>query len=159
MKSIPQGQSFNIPKKQLQLTIKPEADNLAVNRLTNKLVSLAGETNVYGFNVRKFKEDLSEHMFILYATSWAIGLVLFLMTFFQITVSLSSSLKEDSQELGVLRAIGLTKQALTRVALYEQLSTLLSAIILGLLVGLLASSMIGALFMNFAELPFTLIVP
>lgn len=76
--------------------VKPGASDLEVNRLTNKLVSLSGESNVYGFNVRKFKEDLSEHMFILYATSWVIGLVLFLMTFFQITTSLQSSLKEDS---------------------------------------------------------------
>lgn len=129
-----------------------------MNRLTNKLVSLAGETNVFGFNVRKFKEDLSEHMFILYATSWAISLVLFLMTFFQLTVSLSSTLKEDAQELGVLRAIGLPKSKLTLVALYEQLSTLLSAILLGLLVGLISAGMVGALFMNFAELPFVMIV-
>ncbi|TNV73459.1 hypothetical protein FGO68_gene9060 [Halteria grandinella] len=158
MKSLPQGSTFDIPKKQLQLTLKPNAPNLAVNRLTNKLVSLAGETNVFGFNVRKFKEDLSEHMFILYATSWAISIVLFLMTFFQLTVSLSSTLKEDAQELGVLRAIGLPKSKLTLVALYEQLSTLLSAILIGLLVGLISAGMVGALFMNFAELPFVMIV-
>lgn len=31
--------------------------------------------------------------------------------------------------------------------------------IVGLVVGLISTSMVGALFMNFAELPFTMIVP
>ncbi|TNV74243.1 hypothetical protein FGO68_gene7073 [Halteria grandinella] len=159
MASIPEGATFNIPKKTLQLTLKEDVSRLEMNRLTNKLVALAGESNVFGFNVRKFKEELSTQMIILLATSWAVGLVLFLMTFFQITVSLTASLKEDSQELGVLRAIGLTKSSLTLVALYEQLSTLLSAILIGLIVGLVSSSMVNTLLMNFAELPFVLLIP
>jgi ABC-type antimicrobial peptide transport system permease subunit len=77
--------------------------------------------------VLKFVEDLKSSMFLITAASWIIALTLFLMTFFQITVSVQASLREDSQELGVLRAIGLQKSAVVRVSLYETLSTLVGA--------------------------------
>lgn len=41
-------------------------------------------------------EDLKSSMFLITAASWIIALTLFLMTFFQITVSVQASLREDS---------------------------------------------------------------
>ena len=35
-----------------------DADRVAANRLTNRLMQLAGEQNIYGFNVRNFKVEL-----------------------------------------------------------------------------------------------------
>jgi ABC-type antimicrobial peptide transport system permease subunit len=98
-------------------------------------------------------------MIFLLAFNAAIGVVLYLLTFFQVSVSLSSTLKEDAQELGVLRAIGLKQKSLILVVLYEQLSTLFSAIILATIIGLLSSSMVCLLLMNFAEMPFVMMVP
>lgn len=39
----------------------------------------------------------------MYAAGVAVAIILFVMTFFQIIVSVQSSVREDSQELGVLR--------------------------------------------------------
>lgn len=80
----------------MSVNLRKDISNLEISRLTNTLVSLAGEQNVFAFNVRKFTEDLSESLLLLYAASWIISLALFVMTFFQITVSVSSSLREDS---------------------------------------------------------------
>lgn len=96
MNNMPDGNTFDIPKKRVQLMIREGATDLEVNRLTNRLVSLAGDSNVFAFNVRRFKEDLSQHMIILFAASGAIGVTLFLMTFFQLTVSMESTMREDS---------------------------------------------------------------
>ena len=50
------------------------------------------------------------------------------------------------------------KSYVTIVTLYEAISNLCSAMILGCIVGVIASVMIGSLFMQFVEMPFQLIV-
>lgn len=107
----------------------------------------------------KFVEDLKSSMFLITAASWIIALTLFLMTFFQITVSVQASLREDSQELGVLRAIGLQKSAVVRVSLYETLSTLVGAMFLGTLIGLFSAGLIALLFITASEMPLVLNIP
>ena len=107
----------------------------------------------------KFVEDLKSSMFLITAASWIIALTLFLMTFFQITVSVQASLREDSQELGVLRAIGLQKSAVVRVSLYETLSTLVGAMFLGTLIGLFSAGLIALLFIAASEMPLVLNIP
>ena len=107
----------------------------------------------------KFVEDLKSSMFLITAASWTIALTLFLMTFFQITVSVQASLREDSQELGVLRAIGLQKSAVVRVSLYETLSTLVGAMFLGTLIGLFSAGLIALLFITASEMPLVLNIP
>jgi len=109
--------------------------------------------------VLKFVEDLKSSMFLITAASWIIALTLFLMTFFQITVSVQASLREDSQELGVLRAIGLQKSAVVRVSLYETLSTLVGAMFLGTLIGLFSAGLIALLFITASEMPLVLNIP
>jgi ABC-type antimicrobial peptide transport system permease subunit len=109
--------------------------------------------------VIKFVEDLKSSMFLITAASWIIALTLFLMTFFQITVSVQASLREDSQELGVLRAIGLQKSAVVRVSLYETLSTLVGAMFLGTLIGLFSAGLIALLFIAASEMPLVLNIP
>ena len=46
-----------------------------MNKLSNRLIQIAGESNVFAFNARKFKNDLSDQMSILFATS-VIGIFL-----------------------------------------------------------------------------------
>ena len=114
---------------------------------------------MFAFNVIKFVDDLKSSMFLITAASWIIALTLFLMTFFQITVSVQASLREDSQELGVLRAIGLQKSAVVRVSLYETLSTLVGAMFLGTLIGLFSAGLIALLFITASEMPLVLNIP
>ncbi len=151
--------TFELPKKSLSIFVNPETSPLEISRLTNRLIQIAGENNVFGFNVNKFVDDLKSRMFLITAISWIIALVLFLMTFFQITVSVQASLKEDSQELGVLRAIGLQKSAVVRVSLYETLSTLVGAMFLGTLIGLFSAGLIALLFITASEMPVVLNIP
>lgn len=71
---------------------------------------------------------------------------------------MQASVKDDSQEIGVLRAIGLTKDNVIRLMLMEGLSNLASSLILGIVVGLIAAAMTALMFTTMVELPFTLIV-
>ena len=58
MENQPSNNTHNLPKKQLSVFVQPEVTPLDIARLTNRLVQLAGENNVFAFNVIKFVEDL-----------------------------------------------------------------------------------------------------
>jgi hypothetical protein len=50
----PLNNTSNIPKKMLSVNLAPNLTSADVSRLTNTLVAIAGEQNVFGFNVLKF---------------------------------------------------------------------------------------------------------
>ena len=54
--------------------------------------------------------------------------------------------------------MGLPKRQIIKVSMYESLSNLLGAIIIGCIIGVIASGLIALLFMTTLELPFTLLV-
>ena len=62
-------------------------------------------------------------------------------------------------ELGVLRAMGMTKDEITRLMIYESISNNLSSIILGFIIGLVIAVSLISQFLLFLELPFKLVLP
>lgn len=67
------------------------------------MIKIAGEQNVFAFDVRQFNAVLQQYMIIMYMMSGMITIILFTLTFFQLTVSISGNLRDDEWELGVLR--------------------------------------------------------
>ena len=63
-----------------------------------------------------------------------IAITMFLC-FFSLSSSMSANIFEQSTEIGVMRAIGLTKLALTRIYYFEALILVLGGSLLGTLVG------------------------
>lgn len=84
-----QGGNFTngIPKKSLHVLFKDEAPSLEISKVLNNLIHIAGDSEVFAFNVRKFKAEMEDSMIIVAASSAFIALILFVMTFFQIVVS------------------------------------------------------------------------
>ncbi len=82
MANQPNDLSGGIPKKRLGILFNEDAEPLEVGKLINRLVQAAGESNVFAFDVRKFKDDLAANMMLLVAASGMIAGILFLMTFF-----------------------------------------------------------------------------
>ena len=54
-------------------------------------------------------------------------------------VSISANIRDSMWELGVLRAMGMTKSEVMRLTIYESLSNNISSIILGFMIGLIIS--------------------
>jgi ABC-type antimicrobial peptide transport system permease subunit len=67
--------------------------------------------------------------------------------------------REDAQELGVLRSIGLTKRHVVAVSLFEALANLTCALLLGVVVGVIAVKMLSPMFGKVAEMPAQIIMP
>ena len=94
-----------------------------------------------------------------------------ILTFFFTLVSFVANVKENSWEFGVLRAIGVKKvillmpscwifkKQMTKIYMFESLSLILGAALLGSIIGLLVSYTMTAQFLIFTELPFTFSFP
>ena len=87
-----------------------------------------------------------------------VGTIALILAFFLLLISTTSNIKENVWELGVLRAMGLTQAQSKRVFMYEAFAVILSALSLGIIVGLIVSLTLTAQFYLFIELPFKLAV-
>ena len=64
------------------------------------------------------------------------------LVFFLLIISTTSNIRENVWEYGCLRAIGLNTKQGMRLFLYEQYAVILSALVLGCIVGFLLAIMI-----------------
>ena len=69
---------------------------------------------------------------IFYVT---IGIMMFLC-FFSLVASMTANIFDQSQEIGVMRSIGITKYQIKKIYFYEALILVLSACLLGVFIGM-----------------------
>lgn len=103
MKVQPAGLSYNVPKREAYIKIAPNATDVSILKLKNKLLQVQGDSSVYGLDMRRFSKDLKDNMIIMYAMSALVCFILYVLTLFELIVTTSSNVRDDSQELGVLR--------------------------------------------------------
>ena len=95
-------------------------------------------------------------MFTLFTV--LVGVIALILAFFLLLTSTSANIKDNFWELGVLKAMGLSKTQCQNMLLYEAFSTVGAAIILGICIGLLIAFTLAAQFYLFIELPVVLAV-
>ena len=98
-------------------------------------------------------------MSLLNVFTGLIGFISLILAFFLILIATTSNLRESIFEYGCLRAMGLTAAQGTRLFFYEQYAVIITALILGVGIGLLFASVVTAQFYLFLELPWKLDVP
>lgn len=111
------------------------------------------------FDIKEFEESVGATLSMLQIFIIIVGFIAFSLAFFLLVISTTSNIKENMWEFGVLRAIGLRKDQIMRVYLYESLAVTLSACILGLFVGFILAVVISMQFNLFLELPFFIAFP
>ena len=72
---------------------------------------------------------------------------------------MTQNVNDASWEFGVLRSMGLTKSEGMRIYMYEAYAVVVSAAILGVIVGFVTASAVAVQFYAFIELPVTLTFP
>jgi len=73
-----------------------------------------------------------------------IGLISLILTFFLLMVATSSNIRDNIWEYGVLRSMGVTKNEGTRVFMYEAFIVVVTAGIIGVVIGISVSCLITA---------------
>ena len=122
--------------------------------MKNNLLNFVKDDTVTAFDGITFMDDVNERMGLLDFFNVAISLVCFLLGLFQLVVSISANIRDSLWELGVLRAMGMTKDEVFRLTIYEALANNIASIILGFVIGLVIAVSLISQFLLFLELPF-----
>jgi len=111
-------------------------------------------------------QDLRNEVFGLVKQKWAIELTFQLVTLFAMTISFFSlnssmltNIMEQSKEIGILRALGLSKLKMFRIYAYEAFILVISAALLGSVVGVIVGWSIAAQRAMFTQVPLTFDFP
>ncbi len=130
-----------------------------VDMLVDRLRNVLASDGIQIINVKGLVDataTASTAMIIFFNVVAVINSVL---SFFLLWLSFDANVRENSWEFGVLRSLGLPAAALTRAYVYEAVAVVLSAVMLGTVVGLLVSITLTLQFNLFLELPFVLLFP
>ena len=74
-------------------------------------------------------------------------------------INFEANVRDNLWEFGVLRALGVQSIQLVRIFIYESLSVILGAIMIGTSIGLAVASMLTLQQNIFTEMPFRLVFP
>jgi ABC-type antimicrobial peptide transport system permease subunit len=86
-------------------------------------------------------------------------LVAMLISFFSLTASMFTNIREQSKEIGVLRAMGIPKFWIYRIYAYEAFVVILSSSILGLMIGVVVGWTMTLQRVLFTALPVPFVFP
>ena len=83
-----------------------------------------------------------------------LGIIALILSFFLIWISFYSNIRENINNYGIMRSIGVTKSQSLRIYLYEAATIILGSIITGTIIGIIISCSLILQFDIFLELPF-----
>jgi hypothetical protein len=93
----PANNTYDISKKIVFVQVDESATQREIAQVKNKMIQLAGQSsNIFAFDRRQFEADLKANMEIIYLAAIVISVFLFILSFFQSMVSISSNIREDS---------------------------------------------------------------
>jgi ABC-type antimicrobial peptide transport system permease subunit len=129
----------NIPKEMLFVTLDPDISDDRRNFIANGIRSYFRDDLTVLIDKKSFLEYIMNILMMLELFVIIVGLIALILTFFLLLISTSSNVKENVWELGVLRAIGLEQKQIQRVFMFEAFTVVLSALMLGIIVGLVVA--------------------
>ena len=123
----------------LFIKLKPNVVKSEKDFIKNKL------QNVYGYNTwdyDDFEKSISDSMemldLIFSANTW----MALILSLFSLIASMSTNIVEQTKEIGILRSLGLTKFEINKVYVYEALVLILSASLIGMMIGVVLTFVI-----------------
>lgn len=154
------GDIPSTPDKQ-RLFIRVKKDSSLEEReiIMNGLRNFIEDSTTVVLDTQDLLDSTDVATFVLLLFFDIIAIISAIMCFFVLWLSFTANIRENSWEFGVLRAIGLSSNQVTRVYIYEALSIIISALILGSITGLGIAITLTLQFNLFTEMPFELDFP
>jgi hypothetical protein len=89
----------DLPQKILNIQLNDEnlIENKEIMRFTSEIYSNIDKNRVWVFNFRAIKKKIEEMLQTMIIFLWVITGLLFMMSFFQLVVSVEGNLKDDLQ--------------------------------------------------------------
>lgn len=129
--------TYDIPKGRVFIKLRQDSTRYERGVLRNNLMNFIKDETIICFDRKNFIEDINERIVLLDIFNAAVSIICFALGLFQLIVSISANIRDSMWELGVLRAMGMTKNEIMRITIYESLANNLSSILLGFAVGFL----------------------
>lgn len=149
----------DVPKESLFVKLNPDITDdqrvYVANGIRNYFI---GQTNVIFVKHDTIQSFAAVQKIFSLFTAIIAAISLFL-AFFLLLISMTQNVNDASWEFGVLRSMGLTKSEGMRIYMYEAYAVVVSAAILGVIVGFVTASAVAVQFYAFIELPVTLTFP
>ena len=134
---VPVGSSYDLPKASMLIRFNRELTVLEKESLINGLRTKFNSDKTIIFDVPSLIATINDGIGYLTLFSISVVLIAIILSFFLILISFIANIKENSWEFGVLRAIGLNKDQITRCYVYEALSIIVVSGLLGTIVGII----------------------
>lgn len=158
-RGVPADSEFYIPKNRLLVSLHEGTPEKKTIEIRNNLLKYAGDLNIYSFNTDAFVKKIQENLALVDIFCFIIEVFAFVLCFFQVIVAVNTNMQETGWELGVLRAMGLTKNEMRKVALLESAIVMTSGLFLGLVIGIASAVMQVQTFDLVLEIPIDTPVP
>ncbi len=144
--------TYGIPKEKVFIKLEESMGREERRNLANGLRNL-NDQNAILFDIKLLEEESDSAFFYIDVFFSIVSGIALILSFFLIVVSFKSNIQESAQEIGVLRAIGVNKQQIDKVFVYEAITLTFVAGSIGTCVGLSIAFVLTAQFLAFVELP------
>ena len=150
----------NIPKDTLFVKLNPDITSLERAFISNGIRNYFGEDSG---TVMLIKADIVESfdgvtkIFNIFVA--IISAISMTIAFFLLLVSSTQNVNDAIWEYGVLRSMGLKRAEGLRIYIYEAYIVVISAAMLGTLVGFITAAAVAVQFYSFIELPIDIAFP
>lgn len=141
-----QNYTYNIPKQKLLVKYSPNISKQRRAYILNGLRSLfpEGVWQPIIVDVVSIIQSLSTVTAVFNFIVGIIGVISLILTFFLLLVATTQNIRDNIWEYGVLRSMGVTKDEGRRIFMYEAFLVIVSAGILGILIGLVVACLVTA---------------
>lgn len=140
------------PIESLYIKLDKDLSKDKMNELEKNLLSIESTQDISLSNMRNLKQDLNKAEVYLKLFNYFILIILFVLAFFLLLVFFLNMIRERRWEFAVLRAIGFKYKDIRAVYLLEIGSNVLSALVIGAIVGFLFASLSAFQFSTFNEI-------
>jgi FtsX-like permease family len=149
----------DVPKARLLVKLRPGISLRQTREVVNGVRSLLPDDSFSVVSTNELLLTTESAIFGLTFFFDFIAVVVGVLIFLASVVSWTATVHENSVEVGILRALGLSSAETTRVFVYEALAVVLASFLLGAAVGFAIAAAITLQFNLFTEMPFILRVP
>lgn len=123
-----------------RVLIKAPEDQSKMSALYADLVNqLKYSSSINIFDFRDFQETLEDSQQILSIIFTIISMIAMFLCFFSLISSMTANILEQTKEICVLRAVGITKARMCRLYIYEAFVLVISASFSGIIIGFMIS--------------------
>ena len=129
----------DIPKEFLFVRLKPGLPRYRRELIANGVRSFLRDDLSFAFDIEDLRRSLKSSLSLFDLFSIVVGAIALILAFFLLLTSTNANIRDNFWEIGVLKAIGLSRDQSERMLCYEAFSTVISALLLGLSIGIVVA--------------------